>query len=211
MDLARTAQPSRPPTCQPAEHKADWIFRPDDSVNERQLIAAAVAGEVTAQRMLYDQHVDRVYRLAFRLAGEDDLARDFTQETFIRAFQRLKDFRSDSSFGTWIHTIAMSVSLNGLRKVKRFRTRESSLDDALTIGVVARRAEPDLKERLRQAIDALPEGYRTVFVMHDVEGYTHEEIATALGVQPGTSKAQLFRARAKLRAALADFAGEWVS
>jgi RNA polymerase sigma-70 factor (ECF subfamily) len=180
-------------------------------VNERQLIAAAVAGEVTAQRMLYDQHVDRVYRLAYRLAGEDELARDFTQETFIRAFQRLKDFRSDSSFGTWIHTIAMSVSLNGLRKVKRFRSRESSLDEALTVGAVSRRAEPDLKERLRRAIDDLPEGYRTVFVMHDVEGYTHEEIAAALGVQPGTSKAQLFRARAKLRVALADFAGEWVS
>ena len=105
----------------------------------------------------------------------------------------------------------MSVSLNGLRKVKRFRTREAPLDDALTIGVATRRAEPDLKERLRQAIDALPEGYRTVFLMHDVEGYTHEEIAAALGVQAGTSKAQLFRARAKLREALADFAGEWVS
>jgi RNA polymerase sigma-70 factor (ECF subfamily) len=81
----------------------------------------------------------------------------------------------------------------------------------MTIGVASRRAEPDLKERLRQAIDALPEGYRAVFVMHDVEGYTHEEIGAALGVQSGTSKAQLFRARAKLREALADFAGEWVS
>ena len=85
------------------------------------------------------------------------------------------------------------------------------MDDAMTIRVATRRAEPDLKERLRQAIDALPEGYRTVFVMHDVEGYTHEEIGAALGVQSGTSKAQLFRARAKLREALADFAGEWVS
>jgi len=65
--------------------------------------------------------------------------------------------------------------------------------------------------RLKAAVDALPEGYRTVFVMHDVEGYTHEEIAQTLGIQPGTSKAQLFRARAKLRVALADFAGEWVS
>ena len=76
-------------------------------------------------------------------AADPDEADDIAQETFIRAFQRLKDFRSDSSFGTWIHTIAMSVSLNGLRKVKRFRTRESSLDDALTIGVATRRAEPD--------------------------------------------------------------------
>jgi len=95
--------------------------------------------------------------------------------------------------------------------VKRFRTREASLDDALTVSAAPRQAEPDLKERLRQAIDALPEGYRTVFVMHDVEGFTHEEIGAALGVQSGTSKAQLFRARAKLREALADFAGEWVS
>ena len=180
-------------------------------MDDRELIARVRAGDPAAERALYDAHVDRVYRLSYRMAGDDDLARDFTQETFIRAFQRLKDFRSDSSFGTWIHTIAMSVSLNGLRKVKRFRSRESSLDEALTVGAVSRRAEPDLKERLRRAIDDLPEGYRTVFVMHDVEGYTHEEIAAALGVQPGTSKAQLFRARAKLRVALADFAGEWVS
>ena len=213
--IRQTAPEARnPPGCRrvnQARRKQTGISEPTTRVDERQLIAAAVAGEVTAQRMLYDQHVDRVYRLAYRLAGEDELARDFTQETFIRAFQRLKDFRSDSSFGTWIHTIAMSVSLNGLRKVKKFRTRESSLDDALTVGAVTRRAEPDLKERLRQAIDNLPEGYRAVFVMHDVEGYTHEEIGKALGVQPGTSKAQLFRARAKLREALADFAGEWVS
>ncbi len=79
------------------------------------------------------------------------------------------------------------------------------------LGSQLRRSDRDWKERLRQAIDALPEEYRTVFVMHDVEGYTHEEIAAALEVQPGTSKAQLFRARAKLREALADFAGEWVS
>ena len=180
-------------------------------MTEPQLVARAVAGDLAAQRLIYDQHVDRVYRLAYRLAGDEDLARDFTQETFVRAFDRLETFRGDSSLGTWLHAIGVSVSLNGLRKVKRFRTRESSLDEALTIGAVSRRAEPDLKVRLRQAIDDLPEGYRTVFLMHDVEGYTHEEIAAALGVQPGTSKAQLFRARARLREALADFAGEWVS
>ena len=147
----------------------------------------------------------------FAWPGEDELARDFTQETFIRAFEKLEAFAANRRSATWIHSIAMSVSLNGLRKVKRFRTREAPMDEALTVGAVTRRAEPDLKERLKQAIDTLPERYRTVFVMHDVEGYTHEEIAAALGVQTGTSKAQLFRARAKLREALADFAGEWVS
>ena len=101
--------------------------------------------------------------------------------------------------------------LNGLRKVKRFRQREADIDDAQTIGVTRREAEPDLKVRLSKAIDELPDGYRTVFVMHDVEGYTHEEIGVALGVETGTSKAQLSRARAKLRVVLSDFAGEWVT
>lgn len=180
-------------------------------MDEQQLLARARAGDPAAERALYDAHVDRIYRLAFRLAGSDDLAQDFTQDTFIRAFERLSDFRGDSAFGTWLHSIAVSVSLNGMRKVKRFRGRETVLDEALDHKAGTRRAEPDLKVRLTQAIDALPPGYRTVFLMHDVEGYTHEEIAHALGLQPGTSKAQLSRARAKLREALADFAGEWTA
>jgi RNA polymerase sigma-70 factor (ECF subfamily) len=180
-------------------------------VTDPNLIARAVAGDLAAQRTLYETHVDRVYRLAFRLAGDEELARDFTQETFVRAFDRLASFRGDSALGTWLHAIGVSVALNGLRKVKRWRAREAPLDDALTVVTTTRIAEPDLKVRLKHAIDALPDGYRTVFVMHDVEGYTHEEIAQTLGIQSGTSKAQLFRARAKLRIALADFAGEWIS
>jgi RNA polymerase sigma-70 factor, ECF subfamily len=180
-------------------------------VDERDLISRVRAGDGVAERALYDTHVDRVYRLAYRLAGDDVLAQDFTQETFIRAFDRLATFRGDSAFSTWLHAITTTVVLNGLRKVKRFRQRETDLTDADGVSGGRREAEPDLKVRLRRAIDALPEGYRTVFVMHDVEGYTHEEIGAALGVETGTSKAQLSRARAKLRQALADFAGEWVS
>ena len=113
--------------------------------------------------------------------------------------------------GTWIQAIAGTVVLNGLRKVKRFRTREVELDESLAHGGPPRAAEPDLKERLGQAIDDLPDKYRMVFVMHDVEGYTHEEIGAALSMPVGTSKAQLFRARARLRDALSEFAGEWAS
>ena len=178
-------------------------------MHERELIARALAGDAAAERALYDAHVDRIYRLAYRLAGDDDLAQEFTQDTFIRAFERLRDFRGESAFSTWLHSIAVSVSLNGLRKVKRFHAREAALDEALTVGARTRDAEPDLKSRLRRAIDALSDGYRTVFVMHDIEGYTHEEIGAALGVETGTSKANLSRARAKLREALADFRGEW--
>ena len=180
-------------------------------MDERDLINRVRAGDGPAERALYDAHVDRVYRLAYRLAGDEVLAQDFTQETFIRAFDRLGTFRGDSAFSTWLHAITTRVVLNGLRQVKRFRQREADIEAADGVSSGRREAEPDLKIRLQRAIDALPEGYRTVFVMHDVEGYTHEEIGAALGVETGTSKAQLSRARAKLREALADFAGEWVS
>ena len=174
-------------------------------MDDRGLIARVLAGDGSAERELYDAHVDRVFRLVYRMAGDLDHAQDYVQETFIRAFSRLADFRGESALSTWLGSIAISVTLNGLRKVKRSREREVALEDAAEIGRVTREAEPDLKVRLHGAIDALPPGYRAVFVMHDMEGYTHEEIAASLGVQPGTSKAQLFRARAKLRAALADF------
>jgi RNA polymerase sigma-70 factor (ECF subfamily) len=180
--------------------------RPDD---DRSLIARVLAGDPAAERALYDAHVDRVYRLVYRICGDDDQAQDCVQETFIRAFARLDGFRGDSALSTWIGAIAISTALNAIRKRKRVGTHEMAIDDApaaALAGSPVREAEPDLKSRLHGAIDGLPDGYRTVFLMHDVEGYTHEEIAAALGVQPGTSKAQLFRARAKLRTALADFA-----
>jgi RNA polymerase sigma-70 factor (ECF subfamily) len=142
------------------------------------------------------------------MAGDPHSAQDWVQETFIRAFERLGEFRGESALSTWLCSIAISVTLNGLRKVRRFRDREVSLDDVGSIGATPREADPDLKVRLTRAIHDLPEGYRTVFVMHDVEGFTHQEIGAALGVQPGTSKAQLFRARARLRETLADFARE---
>lgn len=179
-------------------------------MDELQLITRARSGDTAAERALYDAHVERVYRLAYRMSGRDDLAQDFTQDAFIRAFARLGDFRGDAAFGTWLHTIAVSVCLNGLRKVKREDDRQVSLDETIAIAARTPTAEPDLRQRMKVAIDALPDGYRTVFVMHDVEGYTHEEIGAALGIASGTSKAQLFRARQKLRVALADFAGEFI-
>jgi RNA polymerase sigma-70 factor (ECF subfamily) len=177
-------------------------------VDDRELIGRVLAGDPSAERALYDAHVGRVFRLAYRMAGDLDRAQDYVQETFIRAFQRLGEFRGESALSTWLCSIAISITLNGLRKTRRSREREVSLDEAPPMGRLSREADPDLKYRLSRAIDDLPEGYRTVFVMHEVEGYTHDEIAEVLGVHSGTSKAQLFRARAKLREALADFARE---
>jgi len=181
------------------------------SVNDFQLITRVVAGDAAAERELYETHVDRIYRLAFRLAGDDELARDFTQATFIRAFEKIGSFRGDSSLSTWLHSIGVSVALNGLRQTKRLKKREAPIEEGMLLGSIPVEAEPDLKERLARAIDSLSEKYRLVFVMHDVEGYTHEEISGTLRIPVGTSKSHLFQARSKLRVALADFAPEWVS
>ena len=179
-------------------------------MSESELIDRVIAGDPVAERALYDLHVDRVYRLAYRLAaGDRDLAQDFTQEAFVRAFDRLPEFQRRSALSTWLHSITVSVSLNGLRRRDRHTRREADLEEASLVPGGAREAEPDLKTRLRRAIAELPEHYRAVFVMYDVEGYTHEEIGSTLGVPVGTSKARLSRAREKLREALAEFAGEW--
>ena len=180
-----------------------------DPVDRRALVRRVLEGDPAAERELYDANVDRVYRLAYRMTGDADQATEYTQDTFVRVFDKLAEFRGEAALSTWITSIALSVVYNGLRKIKRFRERETDLDDATPLAANTRQAEPDLKVKLKAAIESLPEGYRTVFVMHDVEGYTHEEIAAALGVQEGTSKAQLSRARAKLRIMLADYAGEW--
>ncbi|HSH45769.1 MAG TPA: RNA polymerase sigma factor [Longimicrobiales bacterium] len=176
-------------------------------MSERTLVEQVLDGSEAAARQLYDAHVDQVYRLAYRMAGDEDLAREYTQETFIRAFDRLHQFRGDAKLSTWLHSITVSVTLNGLRKVKRTRTREVELDPGLAGR--SHRSEPGLADRLRTAIDGLPDIYRSVFVMHDVEGYTHEEIGETLDVATGTSKARLFRARRLLREELAPFAREY--
>lgn len=172
------------------------------------LVARVLSGDPAAERELYDAHVDRVFRLAYRITGDDELARDVTQETFIRAFRQLDSFRGEAALSTWLHSITVSVALNGVRRARRVALRETSLDELSAADLPAtapRRTEPDLRTRLHEAIAALPPGYRTVFLMHDVEGYTHQEIGAALGVEAGTSKAQLSRARAKLREALRPF------
>jgi RNA polymerase sigma-70 factor (ECF subfamily) len=177
-------------------------------VSEPELIARVVAGDRIAARELYDAHSPRVFRLAFRLTGDADLAREFTQDTFVRAFGQLSRFRGDSALSTWLHRITVTVVANAMRKVKRFRERETDLEDVHPIGSDNAGVDPVLRDRLHHAIDSLPEIYRTTVIMHDVEGYTHTEIATILGVAEGTCKSRLSQARAQLRAALSDLAPE---
>jgi len=167
--------------------------------DERALIAEAAKGDRAAARELYDAHVERVHRLTYRISGDPDLAEDLTQDVFVQVFRRLDQFRGESSFSTWVHRVALTVSLNAMRKVKRFRQRETSLEDAFHHESESSTMEPDMRDRLKAAIDALPEGCRVALVMHTIEGYSHAEIGAALGIAEGTSKARVFDARARLR------------
>jgi RNA polymerase sigma-70 factor (ECF subfamily) len=179
-------------------------------LTELELVERAKDGDQRAFRTLYERNVDRIYRLAYRMAGDEHLAMDFTQEAFVRAYERLDQFRGDAAFSTWLHSITVSVALNGLRKVDRHRKRERSLEDAAPVASRSNRVEPGLRERIECAVNELPEIYRVVFLMHDLEGYSHGEIAEALDVAEGTSKARLSRARAKLRESLGPAIQEYV-
>jgi len=174
--------------------------------DENTLIRAVLSGDRSAARSLYDQHVRRVYQVAYRLLGDRDQAEEATQDTFVKAFSRLAGFRGDSSLSTWLHAIAVSMALTALRRKKRRLLREADLDDAATLPDSRIDGDPDLRDRLRQAIDALPEKFKVHVVLHDIEGFTHGEIAQMTGVPEGTCKTRLMGGRAKLREALAAFA-----
>jgi RNA polymerase sigma-70 factor (ECF subfamily) len=173
-------------------------------VNETQLIARVIAGDRLAGRTLYDTHAPRVYSLAYRLSGDAEKAREFTQDTFIRAFSRLSQFRGDAAFSTWLHRIVVTIVSNARRSEIR-TSREVALDEASSIEVMTPEAEPDLKECIARAVENLSEAYRMTLIMHDIEGYTHAEIAGILGVPEGTCKSRLSAARAQLRHELAAF------
>ncbi len=180
-------------------------------MNQSQLVTQVLAGDAAAEREFYDGHVDRVYGLAFRMAGDENLAEEFTQQAFVRAFDKLGTFRGEAKLSTWLHRITLTVVLNGLRGVRRFRAREADIELGDRAVETETRIEPDLKQRLYEAIDGLPDHHRAVFVMHEIEGYKHEEIAEVMEIRVGTSKSHLHRARSTLRDKLSDFAAEWAS
>jgi RNA polymerase sigma-70 factor, ECF subfamily len=182
---------------------------PDIGLDDSNLIARVLDGDRDAARALYEAHVRRVHRLIYRLCGDEELTRDYTQDTFVRAFDHLHRFRGEAAFSSWLHRIAVTVTLNGLRKQKRIRQRQTDLDDAAELEhTPTRPIDPDLRASLAAAIADLPEGARMTVILHDIEGFTHREIGEMLGIAAGTSKARLFDARVRLRKALSAFAPE---
>jgi RNA polymerase sigma-70 factor (ECF subfamily) len=164
---------------------------------EAEYIKRASRGDGEAVRELYRRYSPRVYAVVRRLAGDDALAEDWAQEAWIRAIRALPSFRGDARFSTWLHRIAVNSALHG----KRWRDRRVKNEVALpaALSTRGRNEQTALRLTLEQALQQLPAGMRQVLVLHDVEGYTHEEIGEFLGVTAGTSKSQLFKARARMR------------
>jgi RNA polymerase sigma-70 factor (ECF subfamily) len=170
-------------------------------MSDARLIAAARGGDRHAMAALYSAHCGRVYSVVRRMVGDDHLAEDVSQDAWVRAFDKLHLFRGESSFGTWMHRLAVNAALNRLRRQSKRPEVESSAEITSSPPPTD---EAVLNQRLLgQALDRLSAGYREVLVLHDVEGLTHEEIAERIGIAVGTSKSQLHKARARMRDLLA--------
>lgn len=162
------------------------------------LIQRAVDGDERAMRQLWSQHAPHIDAVVRRLVGDPDQAADVAQEVWIQIFRALPSYRGESQFGTWAHRIAVNRTLNALRKTRRLDRLETGIEED-TASVEQGSEGTLIMASIQDATSQLSPGARTVFVMHDIEGYTHEEIARELGITTGGSKSQLFKARAKLR------------
>lgn len=165
------------------------------------LLTAARGGDETAFCALYERHSGRVRCLIQRWVSDPDLVDDLCQESWLRAFRGLATFRGDSEFGSWLHSIARNVVMGRGRSVKR---RAELVEESWHPRTTTSPDPIELRMELDRAVSALPKGMRQVLWMHDVEGWTHADIGELLGVATGTSKSQLFRARARLREVLRE-------
>ncbi len=168
-------------------------------MTERDLIQQCLANDRNAQRLLYERYKKGMYTLAYRIVGDFDTAAEVLQDALLQVFRHLADFQGKSTLGAWIKTIVVRTALGELR---RRRVRFESLEPQHETGSVDWGATARDTEYLERAIQALPEGYRAVFVLAEVEGFSHKEIGDLLGISEGTSKSQLFYAKKRLRETL---------
>jgi RNA polymerase sigma-70 factor, ECF subfamily len=174
-------------------------------IGDRELAARCLAGDREAFEGIYRQHASRLYNLTYRMAGSAE-ADDLLQEVFLQAYRKLGTYKGDSSLGTWLYRLAVNLCLDHLRSRQgRMNQVTDSLDeeDAGPVVSPGRPAEANAARiDLQHAIEALPPSYRAAFVLHDVEGYQHDEIARLLGIAEGSSKSLLHKARMRLRTLL---------
>jgi RNA polymerase sigma-70 factor (ECF subfamily) len=172
----------------------------EDKAAALERIRRAQAGDVDAFEVLYREHSPRIYALCLRLkAGDKSDAAELLQDVFIKAWRRLDTFRGDSAFGSWLHRLAVNTMLENARSDQRRTARVLPMEDTSRLIGAARSSGIEARMDMENAIASLPKGARIAFVLHDVEGYQHQEIAEQLSVTVGTVKAQLHRARRLLR------------
>ncbi|MDX1943711.1 MAG: RNA polymerase sigma factor [Saprospiraceae bacterium] len=164
------------------------------SMTEAELIAACINNDRLAQKALYDKYSRGMYTTAYRITNDFELAEDVLQEAFVKVFRHIKGFRQESTLGAWIKTIVVRTALSHIKKQPNTDELTSSHTQELIDWGDFLEAE-----YLEKAIQELPEGYRTVFVLVEVEGYSHKEVAEMLNISIGTSKSQLFHSKKRLR------------
>jgi RNA polymerase sigma-70 factor (ECF subfamily) len=173
------------------------VSRPD-----AELVARCKAGDSDAFEALYREHSPRLYALARRMTGSPHEGEDLLQEIFLQVHRKLDSFRGDASLGTWLYRLAIRQCLDFLRSRQgRMRAASSSIENEAAY-MPSLRETPGARIDIERAVALLPEGCRIAFVLHDVEGLEHKQIADVMGVSEGTSKSQVFKARMKLRAML---------
>ena len=197
-----TSRPARQPSAPGAPSKGTG----DVKAADLELARRCIQGDAAAFEELYRAHAARLYSLVLRMTGSPQDAEDLLQEIFLHAHRKLDGFRGDSSLGTWLYRLAVNQCLDFLRgrQARMARATGSIDDEGATEPQAPVPAVPEAISRvdLERAIARLPDGCRTAFVLHDVEGFAHHEVAAMLGVSEGTSKSQLHKARSRLRAIL---------
>lgn len=174
---------------------------PKLNTTEAELIDGCLAGDQLAQKALYDRYKRAMYTLAYRITGDFESANDVLQDAFIKVFKGLPSFRRESTLGAWVKTIVVRTAYSKLKKEKIFFESIESVNP----NSMVEWGDFLQAEYLEKAILDLPEGYRTIFTLIEVEGYSHKEVADLLDISTGTSKSQLFYAKRKLREALKDY------
>jgi RNA polymerase sigma-70 factor (ECF subfamily) len=178
----------------------------DPSAPDFELCQRAAGGDIAAFEIVYQRYHRRTYSLCLRMTGSQTEAEDLTQEVFIQLFRKVGSFRGDSAFSTWLHRLTVNQVLMHFRR-RSFKNEKVSDDGEMPEQTVQGTSNPNRmpvvdRIALKKAIAELPNGYKNVFILHDVEGYEHEEVARMMGISIGTSKSQLHKARLKLRGLL---------
>ena len=171
------------------------------SGSDREVVARCQAGDIDAFEALYRQHAARLFTLASRMAGSAEDGEDLLQEIFLQVHRKLGSFKGDAALGTWIYRLALNHCLDYVRsRQAKMSKLTETLDADTSFEPMARRDTPIARMDLERALERLPDGCREAFLLHDVEGFDHKEVGNLLGIAEGTSKSQVFKARAKLRA-----------